>query len=114
MDFLFDTNALQNDKFPVNISISTVKFNMQAGSQDSVDLLVAFRNCGNESDIFTTTYVKNLLDYKMGQTRWISYGLLFAYVFYLFMITISTEKVYVRNFFFAHALESTLMFLSSW
>jgi len=95
MDFLFDMSAELDDKFPVNISISTVKFNMQAGSQESVDLLVAFRNCGNESDIFSTTYVKNLLDFKMGQTQWISYGLLLSYLFYLFTITVSTEKCYV-------------------
>jgi len=54
--------------------------------------LCLFRNAGNKSDIFTTKYVQDLLNYKMQQSKEVSYALAIYFMAQLYYLTIYPDK----------------------
>ena len=55
-----------------------IKYNFTAGSDDSINFLVALNN-SKHSEIFSTEAVKNLINYKWYETIWLGYIHLILY-----------------------------------
>jgi hypothetical protein len=75
-------------------------------------MLIAFRKKGEDSVLWTTKFVQNILDYKMQASRWVTGVKAFMFLFYLATIFYTTCKTYVMYFFFLHLVEEIVEFFS--
>lgn len=75
----------------VTFLISTIRMNLEIGSQESLDFLESLLECSN-TEIFKTKFIKTILNDKWDKVKWITY--LNGLIFVLYLISLSIYIVH--------------------